>query len=160
MKSIKKGIHMLKEFREFAMRGNVVDMAVGIIIGAAFGGIVQSLVADLLMPPIGLVLGRVDFSNLFLLLKSGTPIGPYASLAAAKTAGAVTLNVGIFINTLINFLIVAFAVFLLIRSINRLKRKSEAHVAEPVTKECPFCFSSISIKAKRCPHCTSEIKTA
>jgi large conductance mechanosensitive channel len=151
---------MLKEFKEFAMRGNVVDMAVGIIIGAAFGGIVQSLVADVIMPPIGLILGGVDFSNLFLVLKSGSPAGPYASLALAKTAGAVTLNIGLFINTLINFLIVAFAVFLLIHSINRLKRKRGAPVVEPVTMECPFCFSSISIKAKRCPHCTSEIKTA
>jgi large conductance mechanosensitive channel len=151
---------MFKEFREFAMRGNVVDMAVGIIIGAAFGGIVQSLVADVLMPPIGLLLGRVDFTNLFLVLKSGSPAAPYSSLAAAKGAGAVTLNIGVFINTLINFLIVAFAVFLLIRSINRMKRKTDAPAPEPVTKECPFCCSSISIRAKRCPHCTSEIKTA
>jgi len=151
---------MLKEFREFAMRGNVVDMAVGIIIGAAFGSIVQSLVADQHMPPIGLLLGRVDFTNLFLVLKSGFPAGPYASLAAAKEAGAVTLNAGLFVNTLINFLIVAFAVFLLIRSINRMKRKTEVTAAEPITKECPFCFSVISIRAKRCPHCTSELKTA
>ena len=150
---------MLKEFKEFAMRGNVVDMAVGIIIGAAFGAIVGSFVADVIMPPIGLLLGNVDFSNLFVVLKEGTAAAPYASLAAAKEAGAVTLNLGVFINTIINFLIVALAVFLVIRWLNRMKKKEEAPAAAPTTKECPFCFSAIPIKATRCPLCTSNLKT-
>jgi large conductance mechanosensitive channel len=149
---------MFKEFKEFAMRGNVVDMAVGIIIGAAFGAIVSSLVADVVMPPIGLLLGKVDFSNLFLVLKSGATPGPYETVAAAKQAGAVTLNYGLFINTIISFLIIAFAVFLIIRQINRLKRKAEAPAAEPTTKACPFCFSTIPLRATRCPHCTSPLK--
>jgi len=149
---------MLKEFREFAMRGNVVDMAVGIIIGAAFGSIIQSLVADVIMPPIGLLLGNIDFSNLFLTLKEGAVAGPYATLAEAKEAAAVTINYGLFANTVINFVIVAFAVFLLIRSINRLKREQEAAPAAPETKECPYCLSAIPIKAIRCAHCTSELK--
>jgi len=149
---------MLKEFREFAMRGNVVDMAVGIIIGAAFGTIVKSLVDDVLMPPIGMLLGNVDFSNLFIVLKHGAEIaGPYATLEAAKAAGATTLRYGMFINTVISFLIVAFAVFMLIRSLNKLKRKAEAPPAVPTTKDCPKCYSVIPIKAVRCPHCTSEI---
>ena len=148
---------MLKEFKEFAMRGNVVDMAVGIIIGAAFGQIITSLVNDVLMPPIGLLLGNVDFSNLFIVLKEGTATGPYASLADAQVAGAVTLNYGLFVNTIISFVIVAFAVFLLIRSINRLQRQEEAPPAEPTTKECPHCLSTIALKATRCPHCTSEL---
>ncbi len=122
---------MLKEFKEFAVRGNVVDMAVGIIIGAAFGKIVDSLVKDLIMPPIGLLLGKVDFTNLFVVLKQGAQAGPYLSVEAAQTAGAVTFNYGVFINTLISFLIVAFAVFLLIRAINKLKRQEEAKPAEP-----------------------------
>ncbi len=151
---------MLKEFKEFAMRGNVVDMAVGIIIGAAFGTIVKSLVSDVIMPPIGLLLGNVDFSNLFLVLKEGATAGPYASLADAQAAGAVSLNYGVFLNTIISFIIVAFAVFVLVRSINKLKRKEEAPPAEPTTKECPFCFSVIPIKATRCGHCTSELKAA
>ncbi len=151
---------MLKDFKEFAMRGNVVDMAVGIIIGAAFGTIVKSLVTDVIMPPIGLLLGNVDFSNLFVILKSGTTPGPYASLNDAQAAGAVSLNYGVFINTIISFLIVAFAVFLLIRGINKLKRKEEAPPPEPTTKDCPYCFSKISIKATRCPNCTSELKAA
>lgn len=149
---------MLKEFKEFAMRGNVLDMAVGIIIGVAFGTIVNSLVADIIMPPIGLLLGKVDFSNLFIVLKSGGTAGPYASLAAAKSAGAVTFNYGFFINTIINFLIVAFAVFLLVRGINRLRRKKEAVPAAPTTKQCPYCLSTIPIKATRCAFCTSELK--
>jgi large conductance mechanosensitive channel len=149
---------MLKEFKEFAMRGNVVDMAVGIIIGAAFGQIVTSLVNDVLMPPIGLLLGNVDFSNLFAVLKEGAVAGPYASLADAQAAGAVTLNYGVFVNTVINFVIVAFAVFLLIRSINRFQRQEEAPPAEPTTKECPHCLSTIPLKATRCPHCTSELE--
>jgi len=148
---------MFKEFKEFAMRGNVVDMAVGIIIGAAFGTIVTSLVSDVIMPPIGLLLGSVDFSNLFIVLKEGTTAGPYASLAAAKGAGAVSLNVGVFINTLINFLIVAFAIFMLIRSMNKLRRQPEAAPAEPTTKTCPHCLSTIPIKATRCAFCTSQL---
>jgi len=146
---------MFKEFKEFAVRGNVVDMAVGIVIGAAFGTIVKSFVDDVLMPPIGLVLGNVDFSNLFVNLKEGAKAaGPYASLAAAKAAGAVTLNIGVFINTLISFIIIAFAVFLVVKGVNRLKRQEEA---PPDTKECPFCLSAIPVKARRCPHCTSEL---
>jgi large conductance mechanosensitive channel len=145
---------MLKEFKEFAMRGNVVDMAVGIIIGAAFGAIVQSLVADVIMPPIGLILGNVDFSNLFVVLKEGAAAAPYASLAEAQKAGAVTINYGKFLNAVVSFVIVAFAVFMLIRAINQLKRKEQA---APTTKECPQCFSSIPIKAKRCPNCTSQL---
>ena len=148
---------MLKEFREFAMRGNVVDMAVGIIIGAAFGLIVKSLVSDVIMPPIGLLLGNVDFSNLFVILKQGATAGPYASLADAQKAGAVSINYGAFINTIISFLIVAFAIFILIRGLNKLKRKEEAPPAEPTDKECPYCLSKIPIKAKRCAFCTSEL---
>lgn len=147
---------MLKEFKEFAMRGNVVDMAVGIIIGAAFGAIVKSLVSDIIMPPIGMILGNVDFANLFLILKDGTAAGPYLSLADAQKAGAVTINYGLFINAIISFVIVAFAVFVLIRNINRLRKEEPA--AEPDTRECPFCLSAIPLKATRCPHCTSEIK--
>lgn len=151
---------MLKEFKEFAMRGNVVDMAVGIVIGAAFGTIVKSLVADVLMPPIGMALGNVDFSNLFLVLEVGKVAGPYASLADAKAAGAITINYGLFLNTVISFVIVAFAVFLVIRSINKLKRQEEAPPAEPTTKECPYCVSTISIAAIRCAHCTAELRAA
>ncbi len=147
---------MFKEFKEFVMRGNVVDMAVGIIIGAAFGTIIKSLVADVIMPPIGLALGKVDFANLFILLKDGKPAGPYLALAEAQKAGAVTINYGAFINTIISFVIIAFAVFLLIRSLNRLK-KQEAP-AEPATKECPYCLSAVPVKASRCAHCTSDLK--
>jgi large conductance mechanosensitive channel len=154
-----KGEAMLKEFKEFAVRGNVVDMAVGIIIGAAFGTIVNSLVADVIMPPIGLLLGKVDFSNLFVVLKEGATAGPYASLATAKQAGAVTLNLGVFINTLISFVIIAFAIFLVIRQINKLKRKALAPEAPPATKNCPYCFSAIPVQATRCPFCTSSLKT-
>jgi large conductance mechanosensitive channel len=149
---------MLKEFREFAMRGNVVDMAVGIIIGASFGSIVNSLVADVIMPPIGLLLGKVDFTNLFWTLREGDVAGPYAALADAQAAGAVTINYGIFINTIITFLIVAFAVFLLIRGINRMERELEAAPEAATTKKCPYCFSEISIKATRCPSCTSQLE--
>jgi large conductance mechanosensitive channel len=149
---------MLKEFREFAMRGNVVDMAVGIIIGAAFGSIVSSLVADIIMPPIGLVLGNVDFANLFLTLKEGELAGPYAALAEAQAAGAITINYGLFINTIISFLIIAFAVFLLIRGVNRLQEEEPAPPDEPTTKDCPFCFSKIAISASRCPNCTSQLE--
>jgi large conductance mechanosensitive channel len=150
------GVAVLKEFKEFAMRGNVVDMAVGIIIGASFGGIISSLVADVIMPPIGLMLGNVDFSNIFLTLKEGTKAaGPYASLADAKAAGAVTVNVGLFINTVISFLIVAFAIFVVIRGMNRMKKETPA--AAPTTKDCPYCFTAIPVKAKRCPNCTSQL---
>ncbi len=149
---------MLKEFKEFAMRGNVIDMAVGIIIGAAFGGIVNSLVSDVIMPPIGLILGNIDFSNFFLVLKEGKVAGPYDSVAAAKAAGAVSLNYGVFVNTIVSFLIVAFSVFLLVRSINKLRRKEEAPPVVPTSKECTYCFTSIPMKATRCPHCTSELK--
>ncbi|HKI82830.1 MAG TPA: large conductance mechanosensitive channel protein MscL [Candidatus Krumholzibacteria bacterium] len=148
---------MLKEFKEFAIKGNAVDMAVGIIIGAAFSTIVKSLVADIIMPPIGLLLGGVDFSNLFVVLKRGAEVaGPYESLVAAQEAGAVTVNIGVFINTIISFLIVAFAVFFVVRSINRLKREEPAPApAEPTTKECPQCLSTIPLKATRCAFCTS-----
>jgi len=150
---------MLKEFREFAMRGNVVDMAVGIIIGAAFGGIVSSFVADVIMPPIGLLLGNVDFANLFLVLKEGTLSQPYVSLAGAKKAGAVTINYGLFLNTVVSFLIVALSVFFVVRSVNTMKREKEVPPAAPTTKECPYCLSVIPLKAVRCAHCTSELKS-
>jgi len=148
---------MLKEFKEFAMKGNVIDMAVGIIIGAAFGTIVKSLVSDLIMPPIGLLLGNVDFTNLFVVIKQGVSAGPYASLDAAQKAGAVTINYGAFINTVVSFLIVAFCVFILVKNINLLKKKEEAPPAEPTTKECPFCLSTVPLKATRCAFCTSEL---
>lgn len=147
---------MWKEFKEFIMRGNVLDMAVGIIIGASFGGIVKSLVADVVMPPIGLLLGKVDFSNLYFMLKAGTPAGPYASLADAQAAGAVTMNFGLFANTLVEFLIVALAIFLLIRFVNRLQKPAPAPA--PATKDCPYCFSAVPLKASRCPHCTSMLE--
>ena len=145
---------MLKEFKEFAMRGNVLDMAVGIIIGAAFGKIVTSFVGDILMPPLGLLLGKVDFSSLFISLS-----GSYPSLAAAKAAGAPTINYGVFLNTILDFLIVAFVIFMLIRQVNRFMPKP-APAAPPATKDCPYCASTVPLKATRCPHCTSEIKAA
>jgi len=148
---------MLKEFKEFAMRGNVVDMAVGVIIGGAFGAIVKSLVDDVIMPPIGVMLGGVDVANYFAVLKQGAKPGPYAAVADAKAAGAVTLNYGVFINTIISFLIVAFAVFLLIRALNAARRQPAPPDAEPTTKECPHCAMAIPIKAKRCPQCTSQL---
>ncbi|MCM8768950.1 MAG: large-conductance mechanosensitive channel protein MscL [Candidatus Omnitrophica bacterium] len=148
---------MLKEFKAFAMRGNVIDMAVGIIIGASFGAIVNSLVADVMMPPVGLLLGRVDFSNLFVVLRPGVPPGPYASLGQAKSAGAVTINYGLFLNHIISFIIVAFATFFLVKTVNRLKKQEPP--PPPATKECPFCFSVISLKAVRCPYCTSSFET-
>ena len=148
---------MLKEFKEFAMRGNVVDMAVGIIIGAAFGKIVSSFVNDIIMPPIGMLLGGVDFSQIFINLSGGS----YDSLAAAQEAGAATINVGLFINTVLDFVIVAFAIFLVIRAMNNLKRKEEeAPAPEPTAKECPHCLSEIPLKATRCGHCTSELASA
>jgi large conductance mechanosensitive channel len=151
---------MLKEFKEFAMRGNVIDMAVGIIIGGAFGTIVKSLVSDVIMPPIGLLLGNVDFSNLFLTIQGGDPAGPYATVADAQAAGAVTINYGMFTDNLVSFLIVAFAVFLLVRGINQLNRKEEAAPPPPDKKECPYCITKVAIKATRCPHCTSELQAA
>jgi large conductance mechanosensitive channel len=150
---------MLKDFKAFIMRGNVADMAVGIIIGAAFGAIITSLVRDVIMPPIGLALGKLDFSNLLVVLKEGTTAGPYDSLAAAQAAGAVTINYGLFINTIIIFLIIAFVVFFfIVRPIARMQapKKVEAPSA-PTTKECPFCFTNIPIKATRCPNCTSPL---
>jgi large conductance mechanosensitive channel len=148
---------MLKEFKEFAMRGNVLDLAVGIIIGGAFGTIVKSLVDDVIMPPVGLALGNVDFADLFLMLKAGAKAAPpYATLAEAQAAGAVTINYGVFVNAIITFLIVAFAVFLLVRAANRL-RPQEAPAA-PTTKECPYCRMAIPVGATRCPQCTSELR--
>ena len=152
---------MFKEFKEFAMRGNVIDMAIGIIIGGAFGPIVGSMVNDILMPPIGLAMGNVDFANLYILLKEGSKAAaPYAALADAKAAGAVTINYGLFINSVISFIIIAFCVFMLIRTMNRLKREEAAPAAEPTTRDCPFCYSAIALKATRCPNCTSEVKPA
>ena len=144
---------MFKEFKEFVMRGNVMDLAIGIIIGAAFGKIVTSFVSDVLMPPIGLLLGNVEFTNLFINL-SGTR---YDTLKAAKDAGAATINYGVFLGTIVDFMIVAFVIFLVIRQINRLKRPADE---SPATHDCPFCLSGIPVKASRCPHCTSELKTA
>jgi large conductance mechanosensitive channel len=150
---------MLKDFKAFIMRGNVVDMAVGIIIGAAFGAIVSSLVKDVIMPPVGLGLGKIDFSNLAVVLKQGVPPGPYTSVAAAQAAGAVTLNYGLFINTIINFLIIAAVVFFfIVRPVAKMQApKKVAEPPAPTTKECPFCFTAIPIKATRCPHCTSAL---
>ena len=147
---------MLKEFKEFVARGNVVDMAVGIIMGTAFGLIVKSLVSDVIMPPIGLLLGKVDFTNLFLVLKEGGPAGPYLSVGAAQQAGAVTLNYGMFVNTIIRFVIVAFCMFLIVKGMNSMKRKEAP--AAPTVKDCPFCVSKVPIKATRCPFCTSQLK--
>ena len=144
---------MLKEFKEFIMRGNVLDMAIGIVIGGAFGKIVTSLVNDILMPPIGVLLGNADFANLFINL-SGKP---YASLADAKAAGAATINYGLFLNTIIDFVIVAFVIFLLIRAVNRMRREQEAAPVALTTKECPYCLSTIPIKATRCANCTSQL---
>lgn len=154
---------MLKEFKTFIMRGNVVDLAVGIVIGAAFGAIINSLVKDVLMPPIGLLLGDVDFSNMFAVLKEGATAGPYDSLAAAQSAGAVTINYGVFINALISFLILAAAIFFfVVRPLNKIAARQKAKEVSvptvPTTKDCPYCATSIPIKAQRCPNCTSELK--
>ncbi|GAB3376882.1 large-conductance mechanosensitive channel protein MscL [Spongiibacter taiwanensis] len=153
---------MFEEFKKFAVRGNVIDMAVGIIIGGAFGTIVKSLVGDVIMPPIGLALGGVDFANLMLVISEGATPGPYLTVADAKAAGAVTINYGLFVNAVISFVIVAFAVFMLVKGINKLREKEEAAPApeapaEPTTKECPHCISTISIAASRCPQCTSAL---
>jgi len=147
---------MLKEFREFVSRGNVIDLAVGVIIGSAFGTIVSSLVNDIVMPPIGLLLGGVDFTNLFWSLSGQR----FPSLAAAKAAGAPTLNYGVFLNAAINFFIIAFVLFMLLRTINRLKREPVAAPPPPSSKECPFCLSTIPLKATRCAHCTSDLRTS
>jgi large conductance mechanosensitive channel len=152
-----RGLAMLKEFKAFAMRGNVMDMAIGIIIGAAFGTIVKSLVNDIIMPPIGMLLGGVDFGNLFLVIKEGATAGPYGGLADAQKAGAVTLNYGTFINTIVSFLIVAFSVFMLVKGMNATQRQEKAPEAVPTTKDCPFCKTAIAIAATRCPACTSQL---
>lgn len=151
---------MLKEFKEFAVKGNMLDMATGIVIGAAFGTIIKSLVADVIMPPIGLLLGGVDFSNLFVVLKGGAEAAaPYATMADAQAAGAVTLNYGAFINTIISFLIIAFAIFLLIRGVNKTKRaEAPAPAAAPTTKDCPYCLTAIPIKATKCAACASTVE--
>ena len=147
---------MLKDFKEFIMRGNVLDLAVGIVIGAAFGKIVTSFVGDILMPPIGLALGKVDFSNLFIDL-SGQQ---HATLAAAKASGSPTINYGLFLNTIIDFLIVAFVIFLIVRQVNKLRKQPEPAAAAPATKECPFCCTAIALPATRCPNCTSQLASA
>ena len=152
---------MLKDFKAFIMRGNVIDMAVGIIVGVAFGAVINSLVKDVIMPPIGLALGNVDFTNLFAVLREGATPGPYASLAAAQAAGAVTISYGVFINTIVNLLIIAAAVFfLIVRPIARMQARKKAEEPAPATKECPFCFTAIPLKASRCPNCTSQLQTA
>lgn len=152
---------MFKEFKDFAIKGNVMDMAVGIVIGAAFGTIVKSFVADVIMPPIGLLLGDVDIQNMFVVLKEGAEaVAPYASLAAAKEAGAVTLNYGTFLNTVVSFIIIAFSIFMVIRQINRLKREEEAAPPPPTKKKCEWCVSEIPIEAKKCAFCASEVAVA
>jgi len=154
---------MLQDFKAFITRGNVIDLAVGIIIGVAFGAMINSFVKDIIMPPIGLALGNVDFANMFVVLKEGATPGPYPSLAAAQAAGAVSINYGVFVNTVVNFLIIAAVVFFfIVRPIVRLQARQKAAAAAPApsTKECPFCCTKIAIKATRCPNCTSELKTA
>jgi large conductance mechanosensitive channel len=151
---------VMKEFREFAVKGNVVDMAVGIVIGAAFGAIARSFVEDVIMPPIGMLLGGISFENLFAVLQEGITPPPYLTLEDARAAGAVTINYGLFINTIVSFLIVAFAVFMLVRAINRVRRQEQAEPAAPTDRPCPFCATSIPIKAVRCPNCTSELQPA
>lgn len=149
---------ILKEFKEFAIKGNVIDLAVGVVIGGAFGSIVKSLVDDVIMPPIGLLIGNVDFSNLFIVLKEGLKqAGPYVSVAAAKQAGAVTLNIGLFINAMVSFTIIAFAIFMMLKGINRLKREIPPNETPAPSRECPYCYSKIDEKATRCPCCTSAL---
>jgi large conductance mechanosensitive channel len=147
---------LFKEFKKFALRGNVLDLAIGIIIGGAFSTIVNSFVADILMPPIGMLLGNADLSELYVNLSGGT----YESLAAAQEAGAATINYGLFINSIVDFTIIAFALFLIVRQVNRLQREEEEQPAEPTTKECPHCLTEIPIGATRCPHCTSQLESA
>jgi large conductance mechanosensitive channel len=149
---------VIKEFKEFIARGNVVDMAVGIAVGAAFGAIAKSLVDDVVMPAVGLALSGVEFSDLFYVLRAGEPAPPYATLAAAQEAGAVTINYGLFINSIITFLIIAFAIFLMIRAINRVRRAEDEPAPEPTEKNCPFCATAIPLTATRCPHCTSQLQ--
>jgi len=151
---------MFKEFREFAVRGNVVDMAVGIIIGAAFGGIVKAVVDDLIMPPLGVLTGGMDFTDKFILLREGTPPGPYPGLEQAKTAGATVMAYGHFLNTILSFVLVAFAVFILVRAINRIRSPETAPTEEPKIRTCPYCAMDIPKAARRCPHCTSEVAAA
>ena len=151
---------MISEFKEFISRGNVVDLAVGVVIGAAFGSIVKSLVDDIIMPPIGLLIGKVNFADLFITLKAGTTPGPYATVAAAKAAGAVTMNVGQFINSVVSFVLIAFSVFLLVKVVNRLYQKKDAAAPAPATRDCPFCATAIPLAATRCPHCTSQVPPA
>ena len=147
---------LLNDFKAFLMKGNVIDLAVGMVVGTAFTGMVKSLVDDVIMPPIGLLIGGVDFSNLFLTLKEGAKAaGPYATLAAAKDAGAVTMNIGLFINTLISLVIVGFAIFMVVKAISKLQKQPQP--ADPTTKECPQCCTESPLKASRCPHCTSEL---
>jgi len=148
---------MVNEFKSFVLRGNVADMAVGIIVGGAFGAVVNTLVSEVLMPPLGLLIGGVDFSNFYLVLKQGSVSGPYASLAAARAAGAVTMNYGVFANAIISFLIMAFAVFMLIKSLTAIRSKPEPEAAAS-GKECPYCCSSVPVKATRCPACTSQLE--
>jgi large conductance mechanosensitive channel len=149
---------IVAEFKEFAVKGNVVDMAVGIIIGAAFGAIAKSLVTDIIMPPLGALVGNFDFTNFFIVVKEGTTPGPYETLKTAQEAGAITVNYGIFTNTVVNFLVVSVAVFLLVRAINRLRRQEQtSEPASPAEKACPYCRSNIAINATRCPFCTSEL---
>ncbi len=148
---------MLEEFKKFILRGSVMDLAVGVIMGGVFNAVVKSFVNDILMPPIGLLLGRVDFANLFILLKVGDPGGPYATLADAQASGAVTMNYGAFVNTIISLIITGLAVFLMVRGVNRLKMEKPEPPAEPTTKTCPFCATEIPIPATRCPYCTSEL---
>lgn len=145
---------MLKEFKEFAIKGNAVDLAVGLVIGAAFGAIITSLVSDIIMPPIGLLLGEVDFSQLFVVLKEGATPAPYATVAAAADAGAVTLNYGLFINSVVSFVIVAFAIFMVVKAMNKMKRAEEE---APDSKDCPFCLTAVPLAATRCSACTSEL---
>lgn len=149
---------MMNEFKKFVMRGSVIDMAVGIIIGGAFTKIVNSMVADVMMPPLGLLIGKVDFSNWFVVIKQGATAGPYATIAEAQSAGATTMNLGLFLNAIISFVIVAFCIFLLIKAINKLNSPKEQAPIPVSTKKCPYCCSEIPLEATRCPHCTSEIK--
>ena len=149
---------MFEEFKKFILRGNVLDLAVGVVFGAVFGAVVTSFTNDILMPPIGLLLGSVDFANIFVVLKAGVPAGPYNTLADAQAAGAVTMNFGLFINVIITFLITAFALFLIIQAANRLLSKADEAPPAPTTKPCPYCYTEIPIPATRCPHCTSELE--